>query len=51
MDKDHGGTIDKEEAVAHFSKSFGKISAEEFFASVDENGDGEIEWKEFLNFW
>ena len=51
MDKDNGGTIDKEEAVAHFSKSFGKISAEEFFASVDENGDGEIEYKEFINFW
>ena len=32
-------------------KSFGKISADEFFASVDENGDGEIEWSEFVTFW
>ena len=34
--------------MAHFSKSFGKISAEEFFASVDENGDGEIDFEEFM---
>ena len=51
MDKDDGGTIDKEEAINHWSSSFGKISAKEFFDAVDENKDGQIELTEFIRFW
>ena len=51
MDKDGGGTIDKDEAVELWSGSFGEISAKEFFNAVDQNGDGEIEIHEFVSFW
>lgn len=30
---------------------FGKISANEFFNTVDFNGDGEIAFDEFVEFW
>lgn len=30
---------------------FGKISANEFFNTVDFNGDGEISLNEFVEFW
>ena len=51
MDKDNGGSIDKEEAINHWSSSFGKISAKEFFEAVDENKDGKVELSEFIHFW
>lgn len=41
FDKDGSKTIDKDEAVKHWSKFFfGKISAIEFFNTVDYNHDG-----------
>ena len=43
--------IDKQEAVNHWKSGFSKISAMEFFNTVDVNKDGQIEWKEFLEFW
>ena len=42
FDKDGSKTIDKDEAVKHWSKNFGKISAAEFFNTVDYNHDGQI---------
>ena len=51
MDKDGGGSIDKDEAVELWGGSFGEVSAKEFFNQVDENGDGEIELHEFISFW
>ncbi len=51
FDIDDSKTIEKEEAVKHWSKNFGKISANEFFNSVDYNHDGMIEYDEFVDFW
>lgn len=51
FDKDGSKTIDKEEAVKHWSKNFGKISANEFFNTVDYNHDGQIQYDEFVDFW
>ena len=43
--------IDKEEALNHWKNAFGKISAKEFFNTVDVNNDGVISFDEFLSFW
>ena len=51
FDIDNSKMIDKEEAVDHWQNSFGKISAKEFFNTVDVNGDGVISFEEFLGFW
>jgi len=51
FDKDGSKTIDKDEAVKHWSKNFGKISANEFFNTVDYNHDGQIQYDEFVDFW
>ena len=40
FDKDGSKTIEREEAIKHWSKNFGKISANEFFNTVDYNHDG-----------
>lgn len=37
--------------MKHWSKNFGKISANEFFNTVDYNHDGQIQYYEFLDFW
>ncbi len=37
--------------MRHWSKSFGKISANEFFNAVDYNHDGCIQYEEFVDFW
>ena len=43
FDKDGSKTIDKDEAVKHWANVFfGKISAQEFFNTVDYNHDGQI---------
>ena len=42
FDKDGSNTIEKDEAIKHWSKNFGKISANEFFNTVDYNHDGQI---------
>ena len=51
FDKDGSKTIEKDEAVKHWSKNFGKISAQEFFNTVDYNHDGQIQYHEFVDFW
>lgn len=51
FDVDNSKTIEKEEAVKHWSKNFGKIQANEFFNSVDYNHDGQIQYDEFIDFW
>ena len=51
FDVDDSKEIDKEEALKHWKSAFGKISAKEFFNTVDVNGDGVISFEEFLGFW
>ena len=52
FDKDGSKTIDKDEAVKHWSNVFfGKISAIEFFNTVDYNHDGQVQYDEFIDFW
>ena len=51
FDVDDSKAIDKNEAVNHWKGAFGKISAKEFFNTVDVNNDGEISLEEFLTFW
>ena len=52
FDKDGNKTIDRAEAQRHWSQvRFGKISANEFFNTVDFNNDGEISLNEFVEFW
>ena len=47
FDVDGSQEIDKEEAVKHWKSAFGKISAKEFFNTVDVNNDGVISKEEF----
>ena len=52
FDKDGNKTIDRSEAQKHWQQvRFGKISANEFFNTVDFNGDGEVSLNEFFEFW
>ena len=51
FDTDHSNAIDLNEALRHWGRGFGKLSAQEFFKTVDLNGDGQIEFKEFEAFW
>ena len=52
FDIDHSDAIDMEECLRHWGqKGFGRISAKEFLRTVDMDGNGEIEFDEFLRFW
>ena len=52
FDKDGNKSIDRSEAQKHWATvRFGKISANEFFNTVDYNNDGKIEYDEFVEFW
>ena len=51
FDIDHSDAIDLEECLRHWKGGFGKISAREFLKTVDMDGNGEIEFDEFLRFW
>lgn len=52
FDKDGNKCIDRSEAQKHWAQvKFGKISANEFFNTVDYNNDGEIQLEEFIQFW
>ena len=52
FDKDKGGTLDRQEMHALlltiYGLNFNKDELEDFFVSVDENNDGEIQFNEFL---
>jgi len=54
FDVDDSKTIELNEAVEHWKRqknSFSKLSAAEFFNTVDYNGDGCIQYDEFVEFW
>lgn len=52
FDKDGNKSIDRAEAQKHWKEvNFGKLSANEFFNTVDFNGDGQIQFDEFVEFW
>jgi Ca2+-binding EF-hand superfamily protein len=52
FDIDHSDAIDLEECLRHWGrKGFGRISAKAFLRTVDMDGNGEIEFDEFLRFW
>ena len=52
FDKDGNQSIDRAEAQKHWKEvNFGKLSANEFFNTVDFNGDGQIKFDEFVEFW
>eukprot|EP00343_Euplotes_focardii_P002412 CAMPEP_0205807164 /NCGR_PEP_ID=MMETSP0205-20121125/10863_1 /ASSEMBLY_ACC=CAM_ASM_000278 /TAXON_ID=36767 /ORGANISM="Euplotes focardii, Strain TN1" /LENGTH=86 /DNA_ID=CAMNT_0053081059 /DNA_START=101 /DNA_END=362 /DNA_ORIENTATION=+ len=44
-------TIDREEAIAYWGKTYAKINAKELFNSVDFYNDGEISYDEWVDFW
>ena len=48
FDTDHSQSIDRQEAVNHWKGAFGKISANEFFNTVDVNHDGSVSYDEFV---
>ncbi len=51
FDLDKSGTIDRQEAIDHWKGAFGKISAKEFFKTVDVNNDGSVSYDECRTFW
>ena len=52
FDKDGSKTIDRAEAQKHWAQvRFGKVSANEFFNTVDFNNDGQVAFDEFVEFW
>jgi len=51
MDSNGDGKVVKEEAVAFWGKNFAKVNANSMFNEVDEDGNLEITWDEFIGFW
>ena len=43
--------VSKSEAVKFWGKNFAKVNAQSMFNEVDEDGNGNISWAEFLAFW
>jgi hypothetical protein len=50
MDFDGDGKVTQTEAEKHFKK-FPKVSAQSMFNEVDEDGNKEVSWDEFFEFW
>ena len=51
IDKDNSKSIDREETLKFWSKSFAKINSKVLFDQVDNNNDGTIQLEEWLEFW
>ena len=51
FDVDGSHAIDKNEAIVHWKNAFGRISAREFFNTVDADNDGQVTLEEFIEFW
>ena len=51
IDIDDSKTIDREETLKFWSSNFAKINSTVLFDQVDTNGDGEIQYNEWIDFW
>ena len=51
IDLDDSKTIDREETLKFWSSNFAKINSTVLFDQVDTNGDGEIQYDEWIDFW
>ena len=51
IDIDDSKTIDREETLKFWSSNFAKINSTVLFDQVDTNGDGEIQYNEWVDFW
>ena len=51
IDIDDSKTIDREETLRFWSSNFAKINSTVLFDQVDTNGDGEIQYNEWIDFW
>ena len=51
IDIDDSKTIDREETLKFWSANFAKINSTVLFDQVDTNGDGEIQYNEWIDFW
>ena len=51
IDADDSKTIDREETLKFWSSNFAKINSTVLFDQVDTNGDGAIQYEEWIDFW
>ena len=51
IDIDDSKTIDRDETLKFWSSNFAKINSTVLFDQVDTNGDGEIQYDEWIDFW
>ena len=51
IDIDDSKTIDRDETLKFWSSNFAKINSTVLFDQVDTNGDGEIQYNEWIDFW
>mmetsp|Transcript_32321 Transcript_32321/g.47531 ORF Transcript_32321/g.47531 Transcript_32321/m.47531 type:complete len:134 (-) Transcript_32321:282-683(-) len=51
FDADGSLAISKTESLEHWKGAFAKLSAKEFFNTVDVNNDGSITMDEWMKFW
>ena len=51
IDIDDSKTIDREETLKFWSSNFAKINSTVLFDQVDTNGDGSIQYDEWIDFW
>ena len=51
IDIDDSKTIDRDETLKFWSSNFAKINSTVLFDQVDTNGDGSIQYDEWIDFW
>ena len=51
IDIDDSKTIDRDETLKFWSSNFAKINSTVLFDQVDTNGDGAIQYEEWIDFW